>query len=295
MMTKKALNRIGLIAVCASLTLGAGRAAAQNGNNQKTTNRMIYHNGPVMTGTSNVYFIWYGCWTCGILGSGADTMQLMSEFTASVGGHPYFQILTTYPELSGDAPSGGLVYSGEVFDAAYSHGATLSEAAAADIVKQSILGGQLPLDQRGVYLVVPSADVQVDGVSEGRCQFHRYVEIVGAQARFAVIPNAARAPSICAPQYFGPGGVLLPSPNNNYTGDAMVSWMAHALSEMITDPTGLGWYDKYALESADKCQSQYGATYTTANGARANINLGRDYLIQQNWVNLGRGYCGMRP
>jgi hypothetical protein len=37
-------------------------------------------------------------------------------------------------------------------------------------------------------------------------------------------------------------------------------------------------------ENADKCAWTFGSTYTTANGATANMHLGsRGYVIQQNW------------
>jgi hypothetical protein len=30
------------------------------------------------------------------------------------------------------------------------------------------------------------------------------------------------------------------------------------------------------------------------NGSKANMNLGgKDFLIQQNWVNSGRGFCAL--
>ena len=51
------------------------------------------------------------------------------------------------------------------------------------------------------------------------------------------------------------------------------------------------WYDTRGYENADKCAWTFGTTYT-ANGALANMKLGtRDFLIQQNWVNLSGGYC----
>jgi hypothetical protein len=36
----------------------------------KTESRILYHDGPVMVGSSNVYLIWYGCWdnNCGLVG-----------------------------------------------------------------------------------------------------------------------------------------------------------------------------------------------------------------------------------
>ena len=66
------------------------------------------------------------------------------------------------------------------------------------------------------------------------------------------------------------------------------------MSEIVTNPTGGGWFDRYGLENASKCGGQFGTTYAASNGARANLKLGgRDYLIQQNWVNDRKGNCAM--
>jgi hypothetical protein len=74
----------------------------------------------------------------------------------------------------------------------------------------------------------------------------------------------------------------------------MASTLAHALDVIVTNPYGNGWFDRYGLENADKCRGTFGQTYTTANGARANMQLGqRHFLIQQNWINVRRGHCGL--
>ena len=75
----------------------------------------------------------------------------------------------------------------------------------------------------------------------------------------------------------------------------MVSAIAHALNEVVSNPFGNAWFDRYGLESADKCTGDFGQIYPTPNGAVANMKLGnRDYLIQQNWVNSDRkGYCAL--
>jgi len=97
-----------------------------------------------------------------------------------------------------------------------------------------------------------------------------------------------------APQFVAANGSLLPTPNGDLAADAMASNIAHVLSTMVTNPMGEGWYDRYGLENATKCQGTYGQTYTTASGARANLRLGyRDFLIQQNWVNDKRGRCAL--
>jgi hypothetical protein len=76
----------------------------------------------------------------------------------------------------------------------------------------------------------------------------------------------------------------------------MAANLAHALNGTLTDPWGTGWYDRYGFENADKCAGKFGTTYTTANGARANVWMGgRDWLLEQNWVNDRRGRCAMDP
>jgi hypothetical protein len=72
----------------------------------------------------------------------------------------------------------------------------------------------------------------------------------------------------------------------------MASVLAHELEEAVTDPDLNAWYDTTGKENADKCAWKFGTTYTTSNGALANMKLGaRDYLIQQNWLNDAGGLC----
>jgi hypothetical protein len=253
----------------------------------KSGSRMIYHNGPVMTGTSNVYMIWYGDW------SGNTAKYILDFMIASLGGTSYFQINTTYPELSGAAPSGGLVYSGGVDDL-YSHGNSLDQSDVDEIVTNSILTGQLPLDLRGIYIVLGALDVDMTGFVDGPCDLHGTVEVVGTQARYIFVPNSARYLNACASQFLGRNGELLPTPNNNLAADAMASWVAHGLNATVTNPQGNGWFDRSGLENSGKCEGTYGTTYTTPNGARANINLGgQNYLLQQNWINDRKGRCAL--
>jgi hypothetical protein len=90
-----------------------------------------------------------------------------------------------------------------------------------------------------------------------------------------------------------------PTPNNTYAGDVLVSNLAHAINGIVTNPRGNGWFDRYGLENADKCQDalgnpSFGQTYLTANGARANVRMGGfDFLIQQNWVNDRKARCAL--
>ena len=277
-----------------SMALLSQTASAQN---QKTTSKMQYHGGQVQTGTSNVYFIWYGCWTCGTPGT-ADTQRILVDFITNFGGSPYAMINTTYPDADGNAPSGVAIYGGSVDDA-YSHGPTLTESDMQGIVANQFQNGGLPLDPWGIFIVIASPDV-VDTYADGtsfctpsKPPHHGIAYYNGSETRYAFIGDAARCLSTAAPQFFGPGSTSS-SPNGNIAADAMASSLAHALDTVLTDPFGTAWFDRYGLENADKCTGTFGQTYTTANGARANMKLGfRDYLIQQNWINGRRSYCGL--
>jgi hypothetical protein len=220
---------------------------------------------------------------------------ILTDFVSNVGGSPYFQINAMYPDGFGGAPSGALVYAGAVIDR-YSKGLELTATDLAEIVEDKLVTGQLPWDPLGIYVVLASADVSSN--STGFCTptalpHHGRGIAFGSEFRYAFLGNPNRCPSVAAPQFFS-GVTQLPSPTGNLAADAMASTLAQLLSRVITNPTGGAWFDRYGLENAAKCVGQFGSTYTTANGARANLKLGQyDYLIQQNWVLGRKEHCAM--
>src|SRR5258705_13656333 len=162
-------NRTNLLIVFVMLTISvawsAQTASAQNGpGNQKppdvkTDTRILYHNGPVLHGASDIYLIWYGCWgnDCGFAGDTA-TQFILSDFMSTLGSSPYFQINAGYPNSGGLAPSGGLFFGGAAVDR-YSHGVELTAEDIQGIVADQFLNGELALDPSGIYMVLGSADI----------------------------------------------------------------------------------------------------------------------------------------
>jgi hypothetical protein len=282
------------------LASASGALAATPRTDSKT---MAYHDGFVMTGTQDTYFVWYGCWAqsgCG----GANgqyndqaTVDILNDFMSRLGGSPYFQINAGYPNANGQHPSGGLIFGGGAVDR-YSRGTTLTGADLAGIVADRIVTGDLPQDPTGLYVVLTSSDVTVeDGATQfcvTCCNFHGKGYALGIPFEYAFVGNPARCPNGCASQFEGAA-----SPNANFAADAMASWIAHALSGMVTDPWGTGWYDRYGLENSEKCEGTFGATQTVTNpaGQPAEFNItlyGNHYLLQQNWVNSPKkGHCAM--
>jgi hypothetical protein len=253
----------------------------------RTRYKVEYHGGPVLTDAApNLYLIFYGGWRADLQDT---TVQILNDLAITIGGSPYFSTVASYPNASGQRPSGGIIYGGFLVDA-YSHGTVLSDADIADILRYQFSEFQLPMDAKGIYVVVASPDVWASsGQGESYCAKHFVSRVWGWEFATAYIGAPARDPSRCAPQAVGPNGTL--------GGDATALLLAAELFAVVTDPKLSAWYDRLGLEGADKCAWTYGQTYRTANGALANVRLGsRDYLLQQLWVpSKTGGACALRP
>jgi hypothetical protein len=253
-----------------------GNAAAQAG-----ATAISYHGGPVMLGTTNVYYIWYGNW------SGNSATTILTDFANSVGGSPWFNINTTYTSLAG-VVANSVRYAGSTTDN-YSQGTSLSDNAISAVVSAALSSNRLPKDANGVYFVLTSKDVTASsGFCTQYCGWHTYGtykdQTSSTIIKYSFVGNPDRCPTSCEAQSTGPNG--------NAGADGMASIIAHELSEAVTDPQLNAWYDKRGYENADKCAWTFGSTSTAPNGGKYNVTLGsRNYLIQQNWVNASGGFC----
>jgi hypothetical protein len=246
----------------------------------RNNNGIFYHGGPLILGTTNVYYIWYGNW------SANSATIILPDFAGALGGSPYFNINTTYYNGSNVHVTNAVQYMTSTTDS-YSRGANLGDADVQGIVSDAITQGRLPLDTNGVYFVLTSADVnETSGYCTQYCGWHTHTTVSGRDIKYAFVGNPDRCPSACMAQTTGPNG--------NAGADGMANIIGHELEEAVTDPDLNAWYDFFGEENADKCAWRFGTTYTTANGAKANMKIGsRDFLIQQNWVNASGGYCSL--
>lgn len=236
----------------------------------------------VSIGTSAVYLIYYGSWS-----PSSVEPSIVTDFVAYVGGSPYFSISTLYPDANGDTPSGMIVYGGDTYDL-FSRGAILTEQDIPGIISDAINSGRLPLDPNAVFAVMASPDISVTGLDTEFCALHNYFNLQGAAIKYAFIGGPYRSPSRCVTQMTGPNG--------GTAADAMVTLLATELFNAIVDPYLGAYYDRLGYEPGDKCAWTFGTTYTTANGAQANVRLGqRDFLLPQLWVpTRSGGKCALR-
>ena len=277
------------------------------------TNGIHYNGGPVMLGTVNLYYIFYGGWTA------EPAMSLLTGLGKTIGGSPYFNINTTYFDGNGHHVSGDVRFEQSITDG-YSHGSSLTHSSVKAIVASAIEMGQLPADASGVYFVYTSSDVAeaaddplVDGSFCGDvgppdrryCGWHDSAILDGINIKFAFVGNAERCPSTCIPPE-----IEAASPNMDPGADAMASAFAVELGKTVTDPDGStnpAWRNAAQLpshllsENGDLCAGKFGATFDSPAGSegKANMHLGgagpnaRDYLIQQNFVNQLGGSCAL--
>lgn len=246
-----------------------------------TGNGIDYHGGPVMKGTVNVYYIWYGNW-------GSNSAKtILTNLAQYIGGSRYYNINTTYGDNSGNV-SNSVHYAGATNDN-YSYGKSLSDSAVKSVVNRAITNGYLPKDSNGVYFVLTTSDVnETSGFCSQYCGWHTHGSISSSDIKYAFVGNPDRCPSSCEAQTGN-------SPNGNPGADGMASILAHELEEATTDPDLNAWWNtRTGEENADQCAWTFGSYYRVANGSYANMALGsRNYLIQQNWVNRSGGYCSL--
>jgi hypothetical protein len=242
-----------------------------------------YHGGPVMTGPTHLYLIWYGSW------DGNSATGILTDLAGSLGASPYFAINSSYMQMDFKTVSTDVTYAGEITDA-YSRGKRLTDADVRRVVAKALSSGSLPTDENGIYLVLTSADViESSGFTKTYCGWHSHAQLSKTDIKFAFIGDpTTQGLSVCSAQLTGPNG--------NPGADAMASVFAHEVVETVTDPDADAWYDSSGNENADKCAWTFGPDTYMVNGSKANISLGtRYYFIQQNW-NAGKHQgCSMTP
>jgi hypothetical protein len=261
------------------MPLNNGGSADTSG--QRTAN-ISYHNGPVMTGGVNIYYIWYGNWASN------TATSILPDLASSIGGSSYWNINTSYYSQDSRRVKtyipNTVNYSGST-TVAYPYGTSISDASVLQVVRDAI-GTGTP-DANAIYFVLTSSDVaESSGFCTSYCGWHSHATVNGVDTKYSFVGNPDRCLSSCAAQST--------SPNSNAGADGMASIIAHEAEEAATDPDINAWYDSRGSENADKCAWTWGTTSTASNGSRYNMTLGtRNYLIQQNW-SASTQACGLR-
>ena len=290
---------------------------------------IVYYGGPVMLGTPNVYYVWYGDW------KGSNTPSILEDLIKGFSGTGYSAIMKGYYQTpqapllpptdagleGGDA--GVDVHDGSIQDAGpkenlsgnvsfarsiyvgYTRGKDLHDSDIRGIVQDLLRAGDLPYDSDGIYFVLTSNDVierddyNYSGFCTDYCGWHDGTFVDQVQVHYAFIGSGCLDWCTLQTQFVEAG--IPQSPNGNWDADGMASVIIHELCESVTDPMPsnvASWQDSWmSSENGDMCAWRFDPTYPTLDSSRANVRFGgRDFLIQQMWVNDGDGgRCDLQP
>jgi alpha-tubulin suppressor-like RCC1 family protein len=253
-----------------------------------------------MTGPIKLYYIWYGDWS-----DNTAAQDILENLANNLGGSPYWGINTLYDDRYGGHVSSKVVFGGSTFDSG-SDGTDIRHTD--DIVRHAIAANPSWADPNAVYFVLGASNIEEHwgnsstGFCEEYCGYHYFGNLDSSNTSSLTMKFAfVGSPDSCVSHQNSGRCDITWSPNHN-GADAMASAIAHELSETATDPQVDAWgggADHSANENADHCEYQWGRTYDSEepnpNGAQqANVRLGfYNYLLQENWVPIAAGYCGM--
>lgn len=281
--------------------------------------------GPVLASPINLYIIWYGHWNQNHQATIKDFIYSLSSSSPYPSVADWWRTVRLYADQTGSNVTGNIFLSGEFYDSSYSHGRYLSRLAIQYIIKTAVSSHQraLPLNPyNGLYLVLTSADVQVQDFCRAVCGFHYFTfpTIVGVTVPYAWVGySGTQCPGMCAypfawskysgkpPPSTNGGSNIMRAPNGDAGADGMISVIAHELAEVSSNPLINAWYagddPTSPTEIADLCLGVYGTgggggyvgkVYKDSWGDGYNVNgvKGRRFLVQWVWNPVKRRCFG---
>jgi hypothetical protein len=262
---------------------------------------MTYHGGPVILNpkVATIYWaasrIYNGGPTPGTAGAGSADGSLVGYFLNHLGGSPYWNILTTYYDGSGNHVNNSLAYTQFWANSTYNvpSGPTrVSDAQMLSMLQYAFNNGKLTYDAGTLYAIFTAGTVNLGGgFGTQYCAYHSdgFVTVGGVSKHvlYAAMPYAWAHSSACSAGY-------APA-NGDAAADAEVNPLTAQIAKGVVNPYGTSWYDSSTgQDPIDRCAWTFTPTFTTANGGVANITLGtKSFLVQRLWVNVGAGYCAL--
>lgn len=272
---------------------------AKSGSGTKSAGTGIYyHGGSVLTAATNVAAVYWagasiyaGGPAAGSTGTGAQDSSLVGFFLRNLGGSSYFNINTTYYDGVGTHVQNVVNYTQfwANNNQVPSNGQTVTDGNMVAMLQYGFDHGYLTYDAGTLYAIFTAGTVNLGGgFGTQYCAYHTHgtVTINGLSRTvlYAAMPYDYAYPTACT------NGTA--AANGDPGADAEVNTLAHETEETTTDMIANAWFDRRGYENADKCAWTWGTTYTTTFGGVANVKVGgKDFLVQQNWVNAGSGGC----
>ena len=261
-------------------------------NQSATTNvataslNMTYHGGQEMTGTMNVYLIF---WEPNSSVS-ANYHSLITRYANDIGNSSLYQIGQQYKDSFGNSPTNSHLAGTWVDNSAYPSHTTAATIYDSDIQNEvtraqaantgwtsGINNAFFVFTQRSENICIDTAGTQC--ASNTFCAYHGYFGATTDPTIYAAMPYAASFK--CNPEFSG----VTPNADD---ADQTINVLSHEQMEAATDPLLNAWYDDSTNqeEIGDKCAWTFGPV--DSRGADVNFNS-HPYLLQQEWSNAITG------
>ena len=233
-----------------------------------------YNGGPVMTGTTNVYAIFWEP-----TGNVSSTYHsLIERYFTDVGGTGLYKNNTQYTDTSGNASSNTTLAGSWVDSTAYPESPLVDSDIQNEVSRaQSANGWTSSVDNIFFVFTEAGQDLCADS-SQTQCAsntFCAYHNFFGSNTIYAAMPYAA--------SFSCNGGQ---GPNSDQAADETINVTSHEQMEAATDPLLNAWTDSSGQEIGDKCAWTFGSL--NADGSNVNWNS-HPYLVQEEWDNAQSG------
>jgi len=264
--------------------------------------QMVNHGGMVLSEGINVVSVYWHTAPIYAGGPAAGTYNttssladnsLMGFFLRNVGGSPWYNITSSYTTMQNVPLKNTVTYAGYWANNTNvpPDGSGVLNATMVTMLQSGFDSGKIVYNPNTVYMIFSAGTVNLGRFTgSSYCAYHTYatMKINGKYqiVLYAAMPYAYSWSFGCS-SFF-----TAPSPNNDKPAEVEINIAAHELTETQTNPINSAWYDGGRQENGDKCAWQYGDTKIAANGGKYNVTLaGKNFLIQQNWVNTTTAGC----
>lgn len=234
-----------------------------------SSNNLQYGGGPVMTGTTNVYAIFWE--PTGAVS--ANYNSLILRYFGDVGGSPLYANNSQYTDSSGNYSANTVLAGSWVDNSAYPESPLLDSDIQNEVTNaQNANGWTSSIDNIFFVFTEQNEDICFDSsgsqcASNSFCAYHNYF---GSDTIYATMPYAASFSC-------NPGS----SPNGD-DADQTINVTSHEQMEAATDPLLNAWLDSGGQEIGDKCAWQFGPTDSAGGDVVWN---GDEYIVQEEWDN----------
>lgn len=229
---------------------------------------LAYNNGPVMTGTTQVYVIF---WEPRGSFVSSNYNSLILRYFGDAGNTGLYKNNTQYTDTIGAAPKSASLAGSWVDTSAYPSTTLQDSDVQNEVTRAQNTNGWTSAVTHVFFVFSAQNETICSGLDCSFITFCGYHNFFGTNTIYAVVPYVG-----------GVQGCKTPSSPNNDDADSAINIASHEQMEAATDPLINAWIDASGQEIGDKCAFIFGTT--ASDGSDVNWN-GDRYIVQEEWDN----------